>query len=78
MAGDYQPEIVHALAFQLNQALGNIGMTVTYQERPVPAIPTVHLPDFIAALKQVAGSTLLIANAATSDRKVRPQVVILI
>ena len=63
MAGDYQPEIVHALAFQLNQALGNVGATVTYQEAPRPPIPTLQLPDFIDALKGGAASTLLIAGA---------------
>jgi molybdopterin-containing oxidoreductase family iron-sulfur binding subunit len=62
MAGDYQPEIVHALAFQLNQALGNVGATVTYQEVPRPPIPTIQLPDFIAALKRGEASTLLIAG----------------
>ena len=30
MAGDYQPPAVHALAHAMNQALGNIGTTVTY------------------------------------------------
>ena len=30
MAGDYQPATVHALAHAMNQALGNIGTTVTY------------------------------------------------
>jgi molybdopterin-containing oxidoreductase family iron-sulfur binding subunit len=63
MAGDYQPESVHTLAFQLNQALGNIGSTVTYQEATPPPIPATSLPDFIAALKRSAVSTLLIAGA---------------
>jgi molybdopterin-containing oxidoreductase family iron-sulfur binding subunit len=63
IAGDYQPEIVHALAFQLNQALGNVGATVTYQEAPSQPIPTMQVPEFIAALKQGAASTLLIAGA---------------
>ena len=31
IAGDYQPESVHALAFQMNQTLRNIGATVRYQ-----------------------------------------------
>ena len=62
MAGDYQPEIVHALAFQLNQALGNSGTTVTYQETPATSMPTMKLPDFVAALKQGSASTLLIAG----------------
>ena len=30
IAGDYQPAAVHALAHAMNQALGNIGTTVTY------------------------------------------------
>ena len=63
IAGDYQPEIVHALAFQLNQALGNVGKTVTYQEGPRPPAPTIQLPDFIAALKQGAATTLFVAGA---------------
>ena len=30
VAGDYQPAAVHALARQMNEALGNVGATVTY------------------------------------------------
>ncbi len=30
VAGDYQPESVHALARAMNQSLGNVGTTVTY------------------------------------------------
>jgi MoCo/4Fe-4S cofactor protein with predicted Tat translocation signal len=63
MAGDYQPEIVHALAFQLNQALGNIGTTVKYQEASNPPIPAIPLADFIVALKKGVPTTLLIAGA---------------
>jgi len=63
IAGDYQPEVVHALAFQLNQTLGNIGSTVTYQEAQQTPIPTTSLPDFVTALKRRAASTLLIAGA---------------
>jgi len=62
MAGDYQPEIIHALAFQLNQALGNIGITVAYQEASPSPIPTLALPDFIAGLRQGSARTLLIAG----------------
>ncbi len=60
MAGDYQPEIVHALAFQLNQALGNIGSTVVYREADAPPIPAISLADFTAALQQGAAQTLLL------------------
>jgi molybdopterin-containing oxidoreductase family iron-sulfur binding subunit len=62
MAGDYQPEMVHALAFQLNQVLGNIGTTVTYREAPPPPVAPLPLLDFIAALKRGAAGTLLIAG----------------
>jgi MoCo/4Fe-4S cofactor protein with predicted Tat translocation signal len=62
IAGDYQPEIVHALAFQLNQALGNIGVTVEYQEAPNPAISTRELKEFVDGLHQGAATTLLIAG----------------
>jgi molybdopterin-containing oxidoreductase family iron-sulfur binding subunit len=63
IAGDYQPEIVHAAAFQINQALGNLGATVTYREATPPPIPTTPLPDFIAALNRGTATTLLIAGA---------------
>ena len=33
VAGDYQPAAVHALAHAMNQALGNVGTTVTYGAR---------------------------------------------
>jgi MoCo/4Fe-4S cofactor protein with predicted Tat translocation signal len=60
MAGDYQPEIVHALAFQLNQALGNIGATVEYQEADAAPIPEIALADFADALQKGVAKTLLI------------------
>jgi molybdopterin-containing oxidoreductase family iron-sulfur binding subunit len=63
MAGDYQPEMVHALAFQLNQALGNVGSTVEYREAEAPPIPTTSLADFTTALQQGAAKTLLILGA---------------
>ena len=34
IAGESQPAAVHALAHQMNQALGNVGATVTYQPTP--------------------------------------------
>jgi MoCo/4Fe-4S cofactor protein with predicted Tat translocation signal len=62
MAGDYQPVIVHALAFQLNQALGNIGATVQYVEAADPGIPVTPLADFVGGLHQGRAKTLLIAG----------------
>jgi MoCo/4Fe-4S cofactor protein with predicted Tat translocation signal len=63
MAGDYQPPIVHALAFELNRALGNIGATVEYREGLDEPIPSIPLADFVAALHAGAAQTLLIAGA---------------
>jgi MoCo/4Fe-4S cofactor protein with predicted Tat translocation signal len=63
IAGDYQPEIVHALAFQMNQALGNFGLTVKYQETVGPNLPSTTLSDFVTALKTGVATTLLSAGA---------------
>jgi MoCo/4Fe-4S cofactor protein with predicted Tat translocation signal len=63
IAGDYQPEIVHALAFELNQALGNIGATLEYREAAVPPISSLSVADFTAALQKGAAKTLLILGA---------------
>jgi Fe-S-cluster-containing dehydrogenase component len=63
IAGDYQPEIVHALAFQLNQALGNIGATVQYREAFGPGMSAKPLTDFVTALHQGTATTLLIAGS---------------
>jgi Fe-S-cluster-containing dehydrogenase component len=50
VAGDTQPPIVHALAHAMNEALGNVGTTVTYTQtaeaRPV---------NQLAALKELVG-----------------------
>ena len=60
MAGDYQPEVIHALAFQLNRALGNIGSTVNYFEAPLPPVEKQTPLDFILSLHQREVKTLLI------------------
>jgi MoCo/4Fe-4S cofactor protein with predicted Tat translocation signal len=41
VAGEYQPEPVHVLARAMNQALGNVGATVTYDHQ-VAARSTTH------------------------------------
>ena len=52
VAGDYQPAPVHQLAHQLNQALGNVGTTITY----APTVEvnsmdqTASLRDLVAAM----------------------------
>ena len=48
LAGEAQPPAVHALAHAINQALGNIGATVTYQPPP-EIVPSEQL----AALREL-------------------------
>jgi MoCo/4Fe-4S cofactor protein with predicted Tat translocation signal len=62
MAGDYQPQIVHEIAFQLNQALENIGRTVKYLESTDPVFARITVVDFVKAMSQGAAKTLLIAG----------------
>jgi len=50
LAGESQPPAVHALAHSINQALGNVGNTVTYTE-PVEANPV----DGNASLRELVG-----------------------
>jgi molybdopterin-containing oxidoreductase family iron-sulfur binding subunit len=48
IAGDYQPAGVHAVAHAINEALGNVGHTVTY------AAPVEHQPvDKLASIRQL-------------------------
>jgi molybdopterin-containing oxidoreductase family iron-sulfur binding subunit len=51
IAGDYQPAPVHHLAHQMNQALGNVGTTVTYT-------PTVEVQsmDQLASLRDLVAA----------------------
>jgi MoCo/4Fe-4S cofactor protein with predicted Tat translocation signal len=48
IAGEYQPPAVHALAHAMNEALGNVGKTVSYTQ-PVDLDPV----DPIASLKEL-------------------------
>jgi len=63
IAGDYQPKVIHALAFQLNQALNNLGATVRYFEEPEPVAARVGITEFLARLQSGDATTLLIAAA---------------
>ncbi|MFZ3214310.1 MAG: TAT-variant-translocated molybdopterin oxidoreductase [Terriglobales bacterium] len=61
VVGDQQPPEVHALAHAMNQALGNVGTTVTYVD-PVEANPvdqTASLKDLIADMD--AGKVQMLA-----------------
>ncbi len=53
IAGEHQPAVVHALAHQLNQTLGNVGKTVFYTD-PVNANPvnqTESIKDLVADMR---------------------------
>jgi len=52
VAGEYQPVAVHALAHAMNQALGNVGATVTYGPaiEAAPQDQTASLVDLTAAM----------------------------
>lgn len=65
IAGEQQPASIHALAFALNRALGNIGRTLHFTE-PVLARATggLELEDLVAAVEQqqVDGVVVLEGN----------------
>src|SRR4029453_10123214 len=52
VAGEYQPAPVHHLAHQMNQALGNVGTTVTYAPtvEVTPMDQTASLRDLVTAM----------------------------
>jgi molybdopterin-containing oxidoreductase family iron-sulfur binding subunit len=52
VAGEYQPASVHHLAHQINQALGNVGTTVTYAPtvEVAPMDQTASLRDLVTAM----------------------------
>jgi molybdopterin-containing oxidoreductase family iron-sulfur binding subunit len=57
IAGDYQPPVVHALAHAMNQALGNVGTTVTYVE-PIAANPTNHIESIKELARDIAAGSV--------------------
>ncbi|HEY2734618.1 MAG TPA: 4Fe-4S dicluster domain-containing protein, partial [Polyangiales bacterium] len=52
VAGPRQPAAVHALVFALNNALGNVGATVTYTE-PVDALEPDHFVSLTSLIKDM-------------------------
>jgi MoCo/4Fe-4S cofactor protein with predicted Tat translocation signal len=60
VAGDYQPAAVHALARAMNQALGNVGTTVTYGAA-LEAVPPDHATSLVDLVSSIdAGSVELL------------------
>jgi molybdopterin-containing oxidoreductase family iron-sulfur binding subunit len=63
IAGSQQPPGVHALAFALNDALGNVGATVTYHEFQDSSHSRLEaLRDLVAAMNDGSISTLVILS----------------
>ena len=64
IAGDTQPAAVHALARAMNEALGNVGTTVTYHT-PVAASPadgTASLAELVADMQAGSVEVLVIVG----------------
>ncbi len=40
VAGDFQPPEIHAAVFAINEALGNVGVSVEYIDRPLEPLPS--------------------------------------
>jgi molybdopterin-containing oxidoreductase family iron-sulfur binding subunit len=62
IAGDSQPPFIHALAYSINQQLGNVGQTVTFVE-PVegnPVAGTASLQELMGDINAGTVNTLLI------------------
>jgi molybdopterin-containing oxidoreductase family iron-sulfur binding subunit len=71
-AGPHAPSGVQALAFRLNEALGNVGQTIRYAEPILFAAPAGGLPDLARAIaaRQVGTLVMLDTNpvyAAPAD-----------
>jgi MoCo/4Fe-4S cofactor protein with predicted Tat translocation signal len=63
--GEFAPPSVHAAAFAINQALGNVGKTVVYTDsvNPMPSIQTDDLKALVADMNAGKADWLVILNA---------------
>jgi molybdopterin-containing oxidoreductase family iron-sulfur binding subunit len=63
--GEYAPASVHAAAFAINQALGNVGKTAVYTEpvNPMPSIQTDDLKSLVSDMNAGKVDWLVILNA---------------
>lgn len=60
VAGAHQPAAVHAMAYAMNVALGNVGSTVDFVEVPDDTASSIR--DLAAAAKSGAVKTLIVVN----------------
>ncbi len=58
VAGDNQPPVVHALAHAMNQALGNVGATVTYAEPFEPNADTLQIDNLRQLIQEIDGGAV--------------------
>jgi MoCo/4Fe-4S cofactor protein with predicted Tat translocation signal len=62
VAGEYQPAAVHAIARAMNEALGNVGTTVTYSSGIEAASPAGTIAELAQAMEATQVEVLLIAG----------------
>ncbi len=55
VAGDNQPPVVHALAYAMNQALGNVGTTVLYTDPLVVNADTPQIEQLRTLIQEIDG-----------------------
>ncbi|MDQ3088593.1 MAG: TAT-variant-translocated molybdopterin oxidoreductase, partial [Acidobacteriota bacterium] len=58
IAGDNQPPIVHALAYAMNSALGNVGTTVTYTEPFYPNPDRLQIEQLADLVREIDGGAV--------------------
>ncbi len=58
IAGDNQPPIVHALAFAMNQTLGNVGTTVIYTEPLSPNADITQVEQLRSLVQEIDGGAV--------------------
>jgi MoCo/4Fe-4S cofactor protein with predicted Tat translocation signal len=58
IAGDNQPPIVHALAFAMNQTLGNVGTTVVYTEPLVANADVTQIEQLRSLVQEIDGGAV--------------------
>lgn len=58
IAGDNQPPIVHALAYAMNSALGNVGTTVIYTEPFYPNPDKLQIEQLAELMREIDGGAV--------------------